>query len=150
MSRNVLNFIVDGLLLLATLALTATGGLMWLILPPGSGHSGQALWGLNRHGWGEVHLYLAIAAIALGLLHVILHWQWVCRTVTQMATGSAERTPHKGGRTVYGVLTVIVVAALVVGFLWLAHVQVTTGPGGGRQGGQGHGGGRHVELSPEH
>ncbi|MCK4293485.1 MAG: hypothetical protein KAY65_09840 [Planctomycetes bacterium] len=38
------------------------------------------LWGLGRHSYGKVHFYLALATASSMLLHICLHWSWVCAT----------------------------------------------------------------------
>jgi len=37
------------------------------------------LWGLGRHDWGEIHLWLATVMIVLVVVHIWLHWGWVKR-----------------------------------------------------------------------
>ena len=69
MRRSTVNYIVDWVSFLVMVGLIATGLLMRFILPPGSGGRGGghglALWNLTRHGWGDVHFWLAAAALTL-------------------------------------------------------------------------------------
>lgn len=61
-------------------ALAATGTLLQWRLPPGGAHgrAGAPTWlGLGRHDWGEVHFWIAAVAIAIAVVHVLLHWAWV-------------------------------------------------------------------------
>ncbi len=74
------NIVLDlvGAFLLSSLA--ATGALLIWKLPHGSGrgYAGGVTWlGLGRHEWGDVHFWIALAAVALVLIHVTLHWAWV-------------------------------------------------------------------------
>lgn len=76
--RTLLPRCLNLLLWLSFCALSGTGLLMALRLPPGSrgGRGLQAL-GMNRHEWGDVHLWIAYTFIAAILLHLILHWRWL-------------------------------------------------------------------------
>ncbi|MBF0315897.1 MAG: DUF4405 domain-containing protein [Oligoflexia bacterium] len=69
------NFAVDAILLINLVLLAATGLLLHVTLPPGSGRL-TAL-GLTRHQWGDVHFYLAIVFLVITSLHLLLHWKWI-------------------------------------------------------------------------
>ena len=82
MRRNTLNFIVDALTLLTMLVMVSTGLLIKYILPPRLGTGvHKSLADMDRHEWGEIHFWAAVVLGALLLLHVALHWKWVCATV---------------------------------------------------------------------
>ena len=80
MKRPAQNFILDIAIFVAFIALAATGLLMVVVLPPGSGH-GTILWGLGRHGWGDIHFWIAMGLIAMVLVHLVLHWRWIVSMV---------------------------------------------------------------------
>ncbi len=84
MDRSKLNFIIDALMFLCLMAMAGLGFLMKYILPPGRevvaryGRNLYLSWlGWDRHDWGNVHLYLAFALLALLALHLILHWHLI-------------------------------------------------------------------------
>jgi hypothetical protein len=137
MKRNTWNFWIDFISLAALMGLAMTGLLLEFVLPPGSrGGQGLTLWGYARHDWGEIHLGFAVAILALMFVHLWLHWSWVCVTV---ATLLGRQPAEKGTglrRAVYGLMLLLVVAALFVGgFLWAkSQVQGTGGEGPGRYG----------------
>ena len=59
-------------------ALTGTGLLMAIRLPPGSrGGAGLAALGLSRHEWGDIHAWSGYAFAALIVVHLVLHWRWL-------------------------------------------------------------------------
>jgi hypothetical protein len=62
--------------LLAFAVLTTTGVLTRYVLPPGSGHY-ATLWGLDRHGWGDIHCWVAVQLLGVLALHLVLHWRRV-------------------------------------------------------------------------
>ncbi|MFA5112095.1 MAG: DUF4405 domain-containing protein [Desulfobaccales bacterium] len=84
MDRPKLNFIIDALMFLCIMAMAGLGFLMKYRLPPGrdvAARYGRNLYlswlGWDRHDWGDVHLYLALALLALLTLHLILHWHLI-------------------------------------------------------------------------
>jgi len=118
-NRNWLNLIVDGLAALTALALVWTGLLIWFVLPP---RAGSPAWlGLDRHAWGEVHFGIAMALIALALVHVALHWTWVCTMLCRLA-GRERRAWSAARRRIVGTLVLLVLVALFVGSLaWVSR-----------------------------
>ena len=131
MKRNTLNASVDAILAIAVLALLLTGLLIAFVLPPGTNRS-LALWGLSRHDWGDVHLYLALAALLVFAVHATLHWTWVVTTVRRWFVGRGAGAPSRRLRVVSGLCTIVAVAALVGGLWWLASSAVE--PRAGRDG----------------
>jgi len=64
MRRPTLNLLVDTTAFVGFVLLVSTGVLVRYVLPPGSG--GRALvWGLDRHAWGAVHLWVAAVFLAV-------------------------------------------------------------------------------------
>lgn len=123
MRKNAVNYALDSLSLLGMLALLGTGTVMKFVLPPGSG--GKTLSGLGRHGWGDVHFWIAAALVAVLVLHVALHWAWVCATTRRVA--GAERRPprlRKRADLAYGVAFLALLLAGLGGFLALARSSV--------------------------
>jgi hypothetical protein len=159
MRKDLLNFIVDAIALLAILGLLLTGLTVTYLLPPGSrGGHGLTLWGLSRHDWGDVHFWLAISVVALFWLHVALHWTWVIVVVQRVFSrrGTQPRVPGALQRNLIGLGVTVVLAGLVGGTLWVASQSVArdgdaeaqdehvedAADGGGQGRGQGRGGGR--------
>ncbi len=153
MRTHILNYIVDALALLVMLAMIVTG--LWLryVLPPGSrGGHGLSLWGLTRHDWGDVHFWLAVALAALLLLHVALHWGWVC-TWTGVCVRAGRRAPtgvSRGREWVLGLVTLIAVAAVVSGAVWLGRSRLARveEDGSHERAGRGWRGGRGALVLP--
>jgi len=126
--RDTLNFFVDVLLLLALLGMIATGLTTRYLLPPGSrGGQGLSLWGLDRHEWGDIHFWLAVTLAGLLVLHVALHWSWVCVLITRwLRPANVPAQPTSAlRRNLCGLLFLVVVAGLLAAFVWIAHTQVT-------------------------
>lgn len=108
MKRPNLNFLVETAAFAAFVLLTSTGVLMSYILPPGSGHF-STLWGMDRHGWGRLHFWIAVVLMGFLGLHLLLHWKWV--------TGMVKGQPGEGFRmrtalSVVGLLALIALSVL--------------------------------------
>lgn len=127
MNRNWLNFLIDGLTALVVLWLIYTGLLMYFILPPGSGHRGMTLLGLDRHGWGDVHFWTSVAVLALVLVHVALHWSWVCTMVNRMLHRGGRGPGSRLRRNLIGVATILLLAGVMAGGLLLARAAIEQG-----------------------
>lgn len=64
-----------------------TGFVLWLGFPEGGGGVGRLyggisnleFWGLAKHTWIDIHDWVAVALVAIVLLHIVLHWKWIVR-----------------------------------------------------------------------
>ncbi len=140
MKRNTLNFVLDLASLLVMFTLLVTGLLIYYILPPGSHGGGKAytLFGWNRHDYGKIHFYLSLGLVGLMILHVFLHWPWICSTVGGLLSFSK---PSRRRRAVYGAVLLAVLAVIATGGLLWAKSRVQFDP---TRGGQYH---LHEELT---
>lgn len=126
MKRNTINFWLDTLLLVVLAGLAWTGCLIHYILPPRHGRTKgveMLLWGWDRHDYGQVHFYLSIGLLALLLIHVWLHWSWVCNTISNLF-GRSKAGYAK--RLIYGLIVLLLLAAGTAGSLIWANTQVET------------------------
>ena len=127
MKRNTWNFVID------VLTLVVFGGLAWIgflihyVLPPGHGQGGGGrgllLWGWNRHDYGLVHFYLALGMLLLVMVHLWLHWAWVCGTVAVLLGRSKAQYRR---RLIYGLIFLLLLTAGTAGTLIWANTQVET------------------------
>lgn len=77
-----INFWIDISIYLLMGFLLFSGFLMKFTMPPGTG--GQlTILGLDRHGWGEIHFWTALALLIGVALHLYLHWCWIRVTSKQ-------------------------------------------------------------------
>ena len=126
MKRNTINFWIDALTLVAFVGVVWTGFLIEYVLPPGHGRGGGGgrglvLWGWNRHDYGLVHYYLAIAMLVLILAHVWLHWAWVCNTIGNLL---GKTKPQRRRRAILGILALLLFIGITVGGLFWVNAQV--------------------------
>ena len=107
MKRPNVNFAVDCLGFAGFVLLTATGVLMRYVLPPGSGRS-TTIWTLDRHEWGSVHFWIAIAFLAVLAFHLFLHWRWI------MTLMSGRPREGSGARLALGTVGLTALLALAI------------------------------------
>ncbi len=121
MKRNTMNFWIDLFTFIVLFAKIWTGLLVHYVLPPGQGR-GHALelWGLNRHAYGVIHFYLAIAMIVLVVIHVWLHWSWICNTIACLL--NKELNPSR--YSLYAIMFLVVATLLTTASLVLVKTQV--------------------------
>ncbi|MBX3745982.1 MAG: DUF4405 domain-containing protein [Verrucomicrobiae bacterium] len=144
MKRSSLNFWVDGVAAVLMVGMIATGLVIRFVLPAGSG-SRLELWGLNRHGWGDWHFWLAVGLGGVVLVHVALHWAWVWAVGGRLArggeVGGAAARPHRAAT--WGVALGLMLALVLWGGMELGRRQVREAAGsseGGDHGMQRRGG----------
>lgn len=118
MSRTLINLVLDVLLLLAFLGLVCCAVILRFVFPPGPEARGWRLWGLAYDGWISLLVGL-VGVLTLGvLLHVMLHWHWVCGVLATRIVGKGKGRIDEGVQTLYGVGVLIVllhVVGLVIG-----------------------------------
>jgi hypothetical protein len=120
MNRSTTNFIVDAVALAAMMLLGATGALIRYVLPPGSGHFSR-LWGMDRHEWGHIHFWIAVALLCAVALHFVLHWQWI---ISMIRGRAGSRSAMRMSLAVVGLL--VLIGLMVSPFL--GQVQKTSEP----------------------
>jgi hypothetical protein len=83
-NKSNLNFLIDALLLLVFSAIIGIGFMIKYVLLTGEQkreifgiNFEQTFLGLDRHGWGDIHLYLGFIFFGLLLLHIISHWSMI-------------------------------------------------------------------------
>jgi len=122
-----INLLVDtGLLVLfATLCFVAV--VVRFVFPPGPAADGWTLWGLDYDAWGGLQFAL-LAGLAIGILvHVMLHWSWVCNVIATRLAGRGARVDD-GLQTIYGV-SLLIGLLLLIGTGLAAAVLTIKGPG---------------------
>ncbi len=138
MNKTKLNFIIDAAMFLCLMGMVGLGLLMEYIMPPGErlrevyGSNPYMTWlGWDRHDWGDIHFYLAIAFLTLLVFHTILHWKQI--------VGLFHRFIPDPKLRFRVALIFLLVSLLLVYFPFM--ITPNTQPRGG--GGLGRGGGRH-------
>jgi hypothetical protein len=123
MSRTLINFCLDALLLLITFGVVGTTCVLKFVFPRATRAGGWTLWGMDYDAWSDVQVGL-LGTITLAILvHIMLHWNWVCGVI-------ATRFLRRGGKvedgtqTLYGVGTLIVFILATAGLLIAAELMI--------------------------
>lgn len=129
-SRTLVNFWVDCLLGVLFLGLAWVSAALRLLFPVGPAERNWQVWGAGVEFWRDVQFLLLCAFSLTVLLHVMLHWSWVCGVVAKHLLGRAPRHDD-GSQTLIGVGLLIGIlhllgAALVLA--WLSAGESTTPP----------------------
>ena len=119
MKRTTLNFIIDAVGFAGFIFLTTTGVLVRYVLPPGSGRR-AVLWGMNRHEWGDLHFWIAIAFFCVLALHLFLHWRWIVHMI--------QGKPREGSGVRFALGFVGILAVLAIALTPFGSSVERTGP----------------------
>lgn len=127
MEKSKINFIVDACMLLGGASLAGIGLMMKYVLLPGKERMALygrnvnlTLFGLDRHEWGTIHLWLAYGISALLLVHLALHLQWIAAMVKKLVRQRWQYT--------LTILFVLLCLALVVAPFFVTPQISATGP----------------------
>jgi hypothetical protein len=82
MSRTLLNFWLDVILLVTFVALLWNAFVLGVLFPSGANAGGWNLWGWGYDHWAAMQFKLTCLLALEVLLHVMLHWSWVCGVLT--------------------------------------------------------------------
>ena len=119
---TLINFWLDLILLILFLIQAWMFSVLNLVFPRGAS-AGWKIWGANALDWSEA-LFVVFCVFSLGiLLHVMLHWGWVCGVAT---TRFLKRKSRKddGYQTVVGVAVLILLIHLLVLGILIALVNL--------------------------
>jgi hypothetical protein len=131
LSRTAVNFIVDIVLLLVFLALAWITTVLRFVFPAPTAAAGWTLWGWGYDRWSAFQFNVLCLFALTVLLHVMLHWSWVCGVVAARLprrNGQPARQPDDGIRTLYGVGTLIAIANLLGLLLAAAALSIVPPP----------------------
>ncbi len=111
-NKTNINFWVDVFLLVVFLLLCWSSVVIRFVFPVATKSEGWTLWGLDYLAWTDIQLGTLCVMLASVILHVMLHWSWICGVIENWnkkrrgstAVGKADT----GNRTLWGVGALIV------------------------------------------
>ena len=119
-SWTIINFWLDAALGVVFLAGLWTAFITRFVFPPATAAEGWRLWGYNYNQWSDLTFVLTCLLGGGIVVHVMLHWSWVCGVVTGRLLphrAGKRRSWNDGERTLIGVgMIVLVLGVLGVGF----------------------------------
>jgi hypothetical protein len=119
LSMSVINFWLDASLLVVLMILGWEAAVLQILFPAPTLAAGWSLFGLTFDQWHDIQ-FATLCTFALGILvHVMLHWNWVCSVIANQIFRTGER-PDEGKQTIYGVITLMVLLHLIGAGVFLA------------------------------
>jgi len=114
MTRTNVNLLVDTALLLVFATLLTVGAVVRFVFPPVASTTASELWGYTYDEWVGLWFNIQAAFALLILLHVMLHWSWVCGVVSQRLSKRLGRLVRidEANQTVYGVGLLVVLLSV--------------------------------------
>ena len=118
-SKTIVNFWLDCLLLVLFLMLVWVSAVLRFLFPAGPTEVEWSLWGAGAESWRGVQ-FGVLVLFSLGIvLHVMLHWSWVCGVVTKHLLGRPP-TRDNGSQTLIGVGVLLGILHLLAAGLLVA------------------------------
>ncbi len=111
-SVSVINFWIDVSVLVLLSLLGWVSAVLQFVFPAPTAADGWSLWGLGYDRWHDVQFAILCLFAAGIVLHVMMHWNWVCSVIATQILRARER-PDEGMQTIYGVATLIVLLHLI-------------------------------------
>lgn len=106
MSRTLLNFWLDLMLGVSFLAGLFVTAILRVVFPVATKSDDWSLWGLSYDRWFDLQFTMFCIVAATTLVHVMLHWNWVCGVIASRFSRTEEGKKKRidtGVQTLYGV-----------------------------------------------
>jgi hypothetical protein len=125
-SRTTINFLLDTLLLVLFLIMGWAAFVVRFVFPAGTEAAGYTLWGAGYDQWAVFEFNLLCVFAFAVLVHVMLHWSWVCGVVASRLSRWLGRSVRidEGTQTIYGVGLMVVILNIVGLGLALAALSI--------------------------
>jgi hypothetical protein len=128
LSMAVVNFCLDAILLAILTLYGWVAVMLPVVFPAPSSAAGWSLWGWNIDQWWDFQFAILCAFAVAVLVHVMLHWNWVCSVVMNQVFRTRRRIDDSM-QTIYGVETLIILLHLMAAGLIAALWSVQKPPG---------------------
>ncbi len=127
-SRTIVNFVLDSVLLVVFVALMGVSAIVRFVFPPATAAAGWRLWGGSLDDWLVWQFDIVAALTGLIVLHVMLHWTWVCGVIGSKLNRRRDEPARldDGQRTLLGVGLLIVILNIVGGLVAAATLTIHT------------------------
>ncbi|MBS0260860.1 MAG: hypothetical protein JSS02_02800 [Planctomycetes bacterium] len=123
LSMSLINFWLDASLLVTIGFIGWVSVVMRVVFPAPTHSEGWTLWGMSFDRWHDLQFGSICFCALVILLHIMLHWNWVCNVIAAQVLRLKSR-PDDGMQTVYGVATMIGFLGLILAGLIAAVLTV--------------------------
>jgi hypothetical protein len=122
-SKTIVNFWLDAMLLMVFLVLTWISAVLQFVFPAGGAADSWILWNGTVEHWRGLQ-FAVLCLFALGIvLHVMLHWSWVCGVVSTRLLGR-KAMRDDGSQTLIGVGVLVALLLVLTIGLVMARVGI--------------------------
>jgi len=122
-SMALINFWLDATLLATISFVGWVSAMLQVVFPAPTAAAGWELWGLSYNQWHDAQFCSLCLFALLVLVHVMLHWNWVCSLIATQVL-RAKCRPDEGLQTIYGVATLIGLLTVIAGTIIAAILSV--------------------------
>jgi hypothetical protein len=123
-TRTDVNFWLDCVLGLVFLGLVAITMLIRFAFPRAQDSLGWTLWGYSYDDLIQAQFVVLAVLTLLILVHVMLHWNWLCSVAQQRVLHSAQKKTDNGWQTIVGVGLMIVLLNVLGILLGVAMIMI--------------------------
>ncbi len=122
---SVVNFWLDTFLLVVVVVLGWVSAVLRIVFPKPTTADGWTLWGWTFDQWADVQ-FMCLCVLGLAVvIHVMLHWTWVCGVVSNQILKSKVRVEDPM-KTIFGVgllivLLHVIAAGIIVSMYFIKH-----------------------------
>ncbi len=127
-TRTDVNFWLDCVLAVVFLGLAAISMLIRFVFPRAQDSNGWTLWGYSYDEWIQAQFAVLAILTLLILVHVMLHWNWVCSVAQQRVLHAENKKPDNGWQTIVGVGLLIVILNLLGIVMGVAMITIQQAP----------------------
>lgn len=125
-SKARVNFWLDLFLAFVFVGVATVSAILRFVFPLPTTAAGWTLWSYDYNDFSRLHFWLMCVLGAGIVLHVMLHWSWVCGMLTRGNSTSTLRTDN-GTQTLLGVI-VLAIALHAIGLTVLAGLLLVSKP----------------------
>jgi hypothetical protein len=108
----VINFLLDAVLGCVLVLLLWVALIVQYVFPPGIDAAGCLLWGRDVIWWQNLQFGLLCLFSGLVVVHVMLHWTWICGVLNRQLLGRTV-IPLNGTETLVGVILLAAILHLL-------------------------------------
>lgn len=115
-TKTEINFWLDTFLLILFVVYAWITVVLRFVFPPATKAEGWSLWSLDYLAWSDIQFAVLTVFAGCILLHIMLHWSWVCGVVNSwIRKRMPEPSPKQdsGTRTLWGVALLIAICNVI-------------------------------------
>ena len=85
-----MNYWIDFLMFISIAITALTGIVLFIILPSGRRSGWETFLGITKETWVDIHTWVGFIFIAVAIIHLILHWNWIWAMTKKLFTKQGQ------------------------------------------------------------